>query len=126
MAEKGDGVSRAFILDLRAKPLAPLCIFYGEEAYRRETALSFIRKRLIPDGGALELSIANKDARRLSFAVSGGELSATGGIEGATFTADGLYKFSPPAVLSLRFSGEGGFADILEIINRPGGILTLW
>ncbi len=53
MAEKGDGVGRAFILDLRAKPLAPLYVFYGEEAYRRETALSFIRKRLIPDGGAL-------------------------------------------------------------------------
>lgn len=53
MAEKGDGVGRAFIMDLRTKPLAPLYVFYGEESYRRETALSFIRRRLIPDGGAL-------------------------------------------------------------------------
>lgn len=53
MAEKGDGVGRAFILDLRKKPLAPLYVFYGEESYRRETAISFVKKRLVPDGGAL-------------------------------------------------------------------------
>ena len=80
----------------------------------------------VPDGGILEMSIVNKDARRVSFTVSGGELTAYGGLEEQTFTADGQYKFAPPAVLSLRFSGVGGFADILEIINKPGGVLSLW
>jgi len=53
MAEKGDGVGRQFIMDLRSKPLAPLYIFYGEESYRRETAIGFIKRRLVPDAGAL-------------------------------------------------------------------------
>ncbi len=53
MAEKGDGVGRQFILDLRTKPLKPLYVFYGEESYRRETAISFLKRRLVPDAGAL-------------------------------------------------------------------------
>ncbi len=52
MAEKGDGVGRAFIQDLRTKPLKSLYIFYGEENYRRETAISFLKRRLVPDAGA--------------------------------------------------------------------------
>ena len=43
-----------------------------------------------------------------------------------TFTADGLYKFAPPASLTFSFAGDGGSADIIEVINKPGGILTLW
>lgn len=53
MAEKGDGVGRQFILDLRTKPLKPLYVFYGEESYRRETAISFLKRRLVADAGAL-------------------------------------------------------------------------
>ena len=80
----------------------------------------------IPDGGSLEISVAGKDARRISFAVDGGELSAVGGIDDETFTADGLYKFAPPASLTFSFAGEGGYADIIEVINKPGGMLMLW
>lgn len=90
-----------------------------------EVTTNALGKVRIPDGGALELSVAGKDARRLSFSVSGGELSAAGGLESETFTADGLYKFSPPAILSLVFSGENGYADIGEVINKPGCIFTL-
>lgn len=53
MAEKGDSVGRPFIMDLRSKPLKPLYVFYGEESYRRETAISFLKRRLVPDAGAL-------------------------------------------------------------------------
>ena len=79
----------------------------------------------IPDGGSLEISVAGKDARRISFAVDGGELSSAGGIDDETFTADGLYKFAPPAALTFSFAGEGGYADIIEVINKPGGMLIL-
>lgn len=50
MAKK-DGVGRAWMRALRTEPLERLYILYGEESYRRETALSFIRRRLAPEGG---------------------------------------------------------------------------
>ena len=91
-----------------------------------EVTTNALGKVRLPDGAVLEMSVAGKDARRISFAVDGGELSATGGINDETFTADGLYKFVPPAALTFSFAGDGGYADIIEVINKPGGILTLW
>lgn len=53
MAEKSDGVGRSFMIDLRSKPLKAIYIFYGEESYRRETAIGFIKRRLVPEASAL-------------------------------------------------------------------------
>lgn len=53
MAEKNHGVGRQFMIDLRTKPLNSLYIFYGEEYYRRETAIGFLKRRLVPDAAAL-------------------------------------------------------------------------
>ena len=44
------GVGRAWISALRTEPLERLYIMYGEESYRRETAVGFIRQRLSPGG----------------------------------------------------------------------------
>ena len=53
MAKKkqSEGVGRAWIRALRTEPLERLYIMYGEETYRRETAVSMIRRRLSPEGG---------------------------------------------------------------------------
>ena len=51
MAAKQEGVGRAWIRALKTEPLERLYIFYGEETYRRETAIGMIRRRLSPDGG---------------------------------------------------------------------------
>ena len=51
MAAKQEGVGRAWIRALKTEPLERLYIFYGEETYRRETAVGMIRRRLSPEGG---------------------------------------------------------------------------
>lgn len=51
MAVKPEGVGRDWMRRLRTDKLERLYIMYGEEAYRRETAISFIKNRLIPDSG---------------------------------------------------------------------------
>ncbi len=48
---KTEGVGRAWIRALRTEPLARLYIMYGEETYRRETAVGMIRRRLSPESG---------------------------------------------------------------------------
>lgn len=52
MAEKkkAEGVGRAWIRALKTEPLERLYIMYGEETYRRETAVDMIRRRLTPGG----------------------------------------------------------------------------
>lgn len=50
MAAKQEGVGRAWIRALKTEPLARLYIMYGEETYRRETAIGMIRRRLSPAG----------------------------------------------------------------------------
>lgn len=45
-------VTRAWISALKRCELEQLYIFYGEEQYRRETALNMIKKRLVPDDTA--------------------------------------------------------------------------
>ncbi len=51
MAAKQEGVGRAWIRALKTGPLERLYILYGEETYRRETAVGMIRRRLAPEGG---------------------------------------------------------------------------
>lgn len=51
MAAKQEGVGRAWIRALKTEPLERLYIMYGEETYRRETAVGMIRRRLSPEGG---------------------------------------------------------------------------
>jgi len=51
MAAKQEGVGRAWIRALKTEPLERLYIMYGEETYRRETAVNMIRRRLSPDSG---------------------------------------------------------------------------
>ncbi len=51
MAAKQEGVGRAWIRALKTEPLERLYILYGEETYRRETAVGMIRRRLSPEGG---------------------------------------------------------------------------
>ena len=53
MAEKNDTAGRQFMMDLRSKPLKPLYVFFGEESYRRQTALGFLKRRLVPDAGSM-------------------------------------------------------------------------
>jgi DNA polymerase-3 subunit delta len=52
MAAKSEGVSRAWISALRTGALARAYVFYGEERYRRRTALGFLKRRLIAAPGA--------------------------------------------------------------------------
>ncbi len=51
MAAKQEGVGRAWIRALKTEKLERLYIMYGEESYRRRTAVSMIRQRLTPDTG---------------------------------------------------------------------------
>jgi hypothetical protein len=90
-----------------------------------EVTTNAVGKVRIPDGGSMEIVPLGRDARKLAFRVADGELSAAGGLSEETYTTDGQYPFATPANLSLSFLGEGGYADIVEILNRPGSILMI-
>ena len=80
MAAKQEGVGRAWIRALKTEPLERLYIFYGEETYRRETAIGMIRRRLSPEGGfdwdSVELRGRGVTPDAISEAVSTPPLSA--------------------------------------------------
>ena len=80
MAAKQEGVGRAWIRALKTEPLARLYIMYGEETYRRETAIGMIRRRLSPAGGfdwdTVELRGRSVTLDAISEAVSTPPLSA--------------------------------------------------
>lgn len=80
MAAKQEGVGRAWIRALKTEPLERLYIMYGEETYRRETAVGMIRRRLSPKGGfdwdTVELRGRGVTLDAISEAVSTPPLSA--------------------------------------------------
>ncbi|MBO5751638.1 MAG: hypothetical protein J6R80_04465 [Kiritimatiellae bacterium] len=95
-----------------------------EEASANVTTNEIGQVRLL-DGASIALTPLSPDARRLSMNVENGELSAEGGIIPETFSSASTYKFKPPATLYLSFAGAGGYADVLDIINKPGYSIIL-
>jgi len=64
VAKAKGGVGAAWLRDLQEKPLKPLYLLYGEEDFRRRTAVELLRKRLI-DPALEDFNLTKLDGRGL-------------------------------------------------------------